>query len=106
MLQLGLDAEFLPPALDQLLGGLAHRIGRSLEEDLERNAFPLPHAVAIGIHDPGIVENLFGEIQVLNQTFVVVGRCLGRWSRPDVAGRTPGLLAVTGSDQGVAVDCQ
>ena len=105
MLQFGFDTKLLPPALDEFLGDLTHGVRRSLEKDLERNAVSLSHAVAVRIYDPRIVENLSREIHVLDEAFIVVSRYLGRWSRPDVARRAAGELAVTDPNQGVAVDC-
>ena len=55
--ELGVDADLLPPLLDQRLRRLAHRVGRGLVEDRELLAVLLAHAVRAD-RPAGVVEEL------------------------------------------------
>ncbi len=101
--QLGLHADLRPPLLDQGLGLLAHRVGGGLVENLQRDAVLLADAVAVRVHDAGVVQELVGAIDILGQAPVVVGRSVGRRRGQHVAGRATGK-AVELLGDGVAVN--
>ncbi len=63
--QLGLDAYLTPPIANEGLGVLPDGVGRSLEDDSERNAVVLANAVAVGLEDAVVVQQAIGAFDVL-----------------------------------------
>ena len=69
--QLDLDADLVPPLLDQRLRRLAHRVGRGLVEDRQPLAVLLAHAVAPMVQ-PASSSSLLACVDVLLLAPVVV----------------------------------